>query len=335
MASLYETAASNVAAKNTVDPLTQDFDESKGVAGRVADITSSGSPLMQLAATRGKQLAADRGLLSSSLAGEAEGNAVLSAATPIATADAQLSAQQRLANQSATNNARTTNATLGTQAGLQGISLDAQSDTAKAQRDMQESQFGRTLDFQGKQLAQDQSQFDANLGLQNKQLDVQQQQFASSQAQTKAMQDQQLAQQQAQFDANKQQQITLANMDAASRERLAQIQAGSQQDIQNSQNIAGAWGTMMQNIQAAQNNANLEPAAKQTMIQNAMDTFASFAAFWKKSTNNPSIDVSDLLNFGGAAAASGAAPAPAPAPATNVPPPYYWQPPESHVGAGI
>lgn len=52
-------------------------------------ITSQGSPLMQRAAALGRQQAASRGLLNSSIAGQAMQNAVIENASPLAQANAQ------------------------------------------------------------------------------------------------------------------------------------------------------------------------------------------------------------------------------------------------------
>jgi len=62
---------------------------------RAAAIASKDSPLMQQAERRGKALANQRGLLNTSLAGEAAQNAVLDRATQLATADSQTLLQSR------------------------------------------------------------------------------------------------------------------------------------------------------------------------------------------------------------------------------------------------
>ena len=58
------------------------------VQERVKQIAAEDSPLMQQAATRARQAMVDKGLLNSSIAAGAEQGAVLTAALPIATADA-------------------------------------------------------------------------------------------------------------------------------------------------------------------------------------------------------------------------------------------------------
>lgn len=66
---------------------------------QLAEITKSDSPLMQLASESGKRLAANRGLLNSSMAAGAAQSEMVKAAQPFALQDAQASNQERLANQ--------------------------------------------------------------------------------------------------------------------------------------------------------------------------------------------------------------------------------------------
>ena len=233
------------------------------VSERVAQITSSGSPLMQLAATRSAQDANARGLRSSSIAVGAGQAAVIGAATPLAQGDASFALSQK--------------------------------------------QIGNQAD----QAAQ--------------QLKTQQDQFAATQSQNLGMFNADLSQKKDQQALDRQQQVTLAKMDAQSRADLVKLQAQSQQDVQGSQNISNAWGTMMQSIQAIQNNPDMEQATKAQLIKNNMDSFAAFASFWKK-LSGPAADVTDLLNFTmsapGGAPATASATAPAPAPAAPVAPPW-------------
>ncbi|MCG7598411.1 hypothetical protein MHM84_01265 [Halomonas sp. McH1-25] len=57
--------------------------------GQLEQMLSSGSPLMKLSATQGKQQAAQRGLLNSSMAGQAAQGAMIANAAPFAQQDAQ------------------------------------------------------------------------------------------------------------------------------------------------------------------------------------------------------------------------------------------------------
>lgn len=145
---------SEVAKANQVAPVLQDFDESKGVAGRVNSITSSGSPLMETARTRAAQNTAKRGLMNSSIGTQAGEQAVIETATPIANADASLYQQQRLTNQTAQNNAAVVNSNNAIQAATTG-----------RQMDVSEAQQGRSLMEQARQFdgsqAENSRQFDA------------------------------------------------------------------------------------------------------------------------------------------------------------------------------
>ena len=258
---LAQAGAGTGASSSATAPASTGTSPEPNVSERVAQITGSGSPLMQLAATRAAQDANARGLRSSSIAVGAGQAAVIGAATPLAQGDASFALSQK--------------------------------------------QIGNQAD----QAAQ--------------QLQTQKDQFAATQNQNLGMFNADLSQKKDQQALDRQQQVTLAKMDAQSRADLVKLQAQSQQDVQGSQNISNAWGTMMQSIQAIQNNPDMEQATKAQLIKNNMDSFAAFASFWKK-LSGPAADVTDLLNFttsapGGAPAT---APAPAPAPAAPVAPPW-------------
>jgi hypothetical protein len=337
MASIYQSSMTELAKKNQIQPVTQDFEEDKGVAGRINTLTSTSqvAPLMKTAQTQAKQAAASRGLMNSSLGVQAGQQAVINSALPIAQADASLYQQQSLTNQNARNAAGTQNASNAIAAGTRGLELDAQ-----------EGQFGRSLmeqarqfdtnqtltrdmfgsddSFRKAQLAQQQQQFGVTSGQSQQQIDAQRDQFAAGQQLTREMfstddafRNAQLAQQQGQFDATQRanlgmfdrelaqkaeqfglsqaQQIMLANMDVDSKLKLAEVEAQFKNEIQSSANISNAWGTVMQGIAQIQGNPELDANAKNTLIQNNLDSFKAFSAFWNKSTG---VDVSDLLNFG-------------------------------------
>jgi hypothetical protein len=139
-----------LAKDNKIEAVTQDFDESKGVAGRVNSLVSGGSPLMETARTKAAQNSARRGLMNSSIGVQAGEQAVIETATPIASADASLFQQQRLTNQQAQNNAATQNANNALQVGTQGRSLMEQA-----------RQFDTSSDLEAKRLNQNQNQFQA------------------------------------------------------------------------------------------------------------------------------------------------------------------------------
>lgn len=139
-----------LARDNKIAPITADFDESKGVAGRVNSLVSSGSPLLETARTKAAQNSAKRGLMNSSIGVQAGEQAVIETATPIANADANLFQQQKLTNQQAQNNAATQNANNALQVGTQGRSLMEQA-----------RQFDASSGLERDRLNQNQSQFTA------------------------------------------------------------------------------------------------------------------------------------------------------------------------------
>lgn len=414
--------AQELTARNRIEPVTQEFDESRGVAGRVASLTSQDSPLMQQARTRGLQTAASRGLTNSSLAAQAAQEAVIGAATPIASADAGLYQQQSLTNQTARNTANTNNAQIGATLGGQALGLENSNQQQTRALEQSESQFGRSLAEQTAQRTQQQQQFEAGQTLTREmfgsdeafrqaQLAQQQQQFAAGQTLTReqmaqqgsqfaqnlaqqqqqidtqisqfaqqfgldaqglqlqrdqlsqqdrqfldnlTMQRDQIAQQQRQFDVNagqNQQQINnqasqfgqslaeqaaqrvqqqrqfeqqqafqaaQAGMDRENQVKLAEMDSAWRNEVSSNETISQAWQQMSVNITNIQNNYQLDDAAKRTQIQNQMDSFAGYAAFWKKVTGGTA-DVSDLLNFQ-------LPPAPPPPPPPASPPPWMGPP---------
>lgn len=329
--------AEALAKRNAFQPVTQDFDESKGVAGRVQSLQTPSGPMgkiMKTAVTRATQAANARGVKNSSLGVQAGEQAVLETAIPIATSDANLYQQQSLTNQAAKNTAGQFNSGQATTAGMTGMQMD-----------QSESQFGRNLGETARQfdtnnaLARDQfgetrRQFDTNTGLardqlgenrrqfdttstlsrdqfnsdaafRQAQLAEQSRQFGSGQDLTRelankddAFRNQQLAQQQGQFDAQQRQEVLLRNMDEASKVKLLEIESAFKTDIQRDLNISNAWGTTQDAISKVQNNPDLDAATKTTLIQNTLDSFKSYTNFWKKADGAMTRDVSDLLNFG-------------------------------------
>lgn len=301
----------DLATGSQIEPVTQNFDESKGVAGRVDSIIKSDSPLMQTARTRAAQQANAKGLRNSSMAVQAGQQAVIETATPIASADASLFQQQQLKNQDARNstnqfnsNARTTVGLSGLEAGQKadefGRSLMEQARQFDTQTAQQGGQFDKNLALQQEQLAAQREQFAQQLGLDVKQLDLQRDQLTQQQQQFLGELDlkgRQLEESARQSDAQLANQRTIAQMDADNRLKLAEVEAGFKMDIAGNENIANAWGTMMQNINAIQNNPDMDAEAKRINIENQIASFQSFTNFWKKSTGG-SVDVGDLLNFG-------------------------------------
>lgn len=287
--------AKKLAEDNAVTADQSPFDESQSTEARVNRIASSGSPLVENATTQGTQMAAKRGLVNTSLAAGAAQKAVLEAATPIAQTDASLSTQTSLANLAARNAAKSQTAQQGATLGGQAMGLE------------------NSNEQQTKALQQQQSQFEVNAGQNQQQINAQIEQFRQSLQQrasefgtTAAQQQQQIDNQVAQFAKDQQTKLALAQLDADTRLKVADLQVSTQ----GNENLSQAWGTLMQTISNIQNNPNLEDGAKRTLIQNNIDSFASFANFWSKTSG---VDVSELLNFGVSYANAPAPAAPAPA----------------------
>jgi len=96
------------------------------VQGQMTNLMQNDNPLMQRAQTRASQAANKRGLLNSSMGVQAGQEAALSAALPIAQADAQAYQTQGLANQNAMN-------TFGTASQAQGFKKDLANQTYQQQ----------------------------------------------------------------------------------------------------------------------------------------------------------------------------------------------------------
>lgn len=283
--------AQGFADANKVTPLSNTFDESKSTAGRVASITDENSPLMQRAAVSGTQVAAARGLTNSSLAAEASQNAVLDKATAIATNDANLYGQNSIANLAAKNQAALANASNATTIGNTALSGENQAA------------------IQNKVLEQNQRQFDVNSSQDQQRINIQKEQFGQSLENQKA----------------------IAQMSQSTQLQVAKLQAENQAQIQGNSTIGAAWSATMSNIANIQNNPNLEEAAKRTLIQNNIDSFQSYATFWKGVQGAVTPDISALLQFNTGNAATPSAPGtPGAAPAQ----PWTPYPPGVNPGGG-
>jgi hypothetical protein len=115
------------------------------VENRVASISASGSPLMKQAEQTGLNLANKRGMLNSSIAVGAAQGETLKAATPIATADAQIAAQKNLAAMDQTGQNERLTANAGFQSQLQREQGDIQGGLNAAQYDAQFKQLQTSL----------------------------------------------------------------------------------------------------------------------------------------------------------------------------------------------
>lgn len=216
----------------TVDQSALTTPTAETVEARLGGILNKGGVLMQQAATAGKQQAASRGLLNSSMGVQAAQAATLQAATPIAQSDAQA------INQMATQNANTLN---------QNLQSNANTLNSAAQTNMQAqnqtNQFNaNTLNQAGQFNAQTQNEF-AKLNTQN-------QNTAN------------------QWNAQQQNEAVLKAMDMNSREQLANIEANYKQLMQVNSSAENMYSQVMKNISDIQNNKDI--ADKETAINSQM-----------------------------------------------------------------
>lgn len=194
----YAKAFEQLSAGSQASAQQASFDEAKGAAGRVAEITSKDSPLMQRAQGRAAQAMNARGLSNSSMAVGAAETSVIDAATPLAQTDAQLYQQTQIENARLGTQASLQNAQLRTQAGMKFLDTTEngrQFDATLGQRkdefgktfgletdkfNESKSQFGQSLGLERDKLAENRNQFQANLALNTRKVDMDEQQFAKS-----------------------------------------------------------------------------------------------------------------------------------------------------------
>ena len=284
----FQAQVDDLTNSTQVKPVTTAFDESKSTAGRVDSIIAKGSPLMERAAAKAKQGMNARGLMNSSMAIGAGQAAVMDAATPIAVQDASLFQQAQIANQNSLNQGNQFNAATKADIGTKGMSL------GESGRQFDEGQAG-TNDRFTKELAQRDEQFGVESSLKTRELDQRDTQFG-----------QELAQRDTQFAQKLDQDVKMAGIDRDTKMALIQTEAKYKTDIAGNENIANAWATTMRDIGAINNNPDLGDEAKRTMIDNARGGFEQFTKFWAKATGG-TVNVSDLLSFGGPGAATGSA----------------------------
>lgn len=226
----YQSTDAAAALRGNANTWTPDAKSTVG--GQIADITTSGSPLMQQAEAAGLRQANKRGLLNSSMAVQAGQSALYSAALPIAQQDANTNAQAGQFNAGAANERDAQNANLGTQVNLAnaGASNQAAQFTAGAQN--QASQLNA-------QNATDTSKFNAAQGLDaskaNAQLATQVSQFNVDNALKAGIINQDTAAKLAQFNATQVNAAGQANAQSANQMALANIDAALKAGIVNKQ----------------------------------------------------------------------------------------------------
>jgi ethanolamine utilization protein EutP (predicted NTPase) len=115
-----------VAEATTYEADTREINpETDTVHGQLNAIIDDGSTYMQRAKNKGLEFANSRGLLNSSIAGQATQAAAIDAALPIAQQDASIYMTQKMANQDSTNKALAQNAKLTTDTSGLNAKLDS------------------------------------------------------------------------------------------------------------------------------------------------------------------------------------------------------------------
>ncbi len=121
-------------------PANVEMPENRSVYGLIDRYIGEDSPLIQRGRARAAQAMNERGLINSSMALQAADAAVYDVAAPMATSDASLFATQRLANQSALNQAGLANAQEANRMAQAALSAQTTTSTANLQSATQMAQ---------------------------------------------------------------------------------------------------------------------------------------------------------------------------------------------------
>ena len=267
-----------------------DVNNPQTVQGQIADITASGSPLMQQAQTQALQQMNRRGLINSSMAVGAGQQALYSAALPIAQQDATLFANQAkynadIANQLAQfNTGQTNTASQFTSDALNRAAAANQAATNQA------SQFSSAASNQAalsNQAAQNQaSQFTSaaanQAALANQSAQNQAAQFSAASANEASQQYAQAlnatvnkmldqSMQYALANADAQTKIELQNIDAATRRDLAATEAAYKNQMQASASANEIFQQVSKNIADIMANPDLSAEGSPSPKQAAVD----------------------------------------------------------------
>jgi hypothetical protein len=213
------------------------------VQGQIADITTSGNPLMVRAETRAKQQANDRGMLNSSMAIGAGQAAVYDAALPIAQQDAGTFARAgefnaNAANATSLNNAQFTNQSRQFNTGAANDALTQQR-TAGVQGQMQRSE----LDSAERRQTQ---QIEAQTGMQRYDLEMK-----------KLM-----------SEADNATRIELQRMDSTTRASLAEIESKFKVQMQTSESMSRSYQQLTDGITRIMLDPEMDGNARQEAINN-------------------------------------------------------------------
>lgn len=286
------TAGQATATQAQLNPATDT------VAGQVNSIIDENSPLMQQAVRLANQRSNARGMINSSQGVGAASEALYTAATPIATSDAAAYNQQRLANQSASNQASIVNAQLYTDVSKFNVDEALKAGIVNKQQADQIAQFNANSQNQASQFnaasGQDMAKFNiANLlqaGIINQDQANKMSMFNADQVNqldrlhtdiagriatanigaSATVQSAQIGAQASMANAqlSAETQRTLGQLDATTRTNIANIQAENSKLINTNNNASSLYQGSMNNIANIMNNPNLTDDAKQTAISN-------------------------------------------------------------------
>ena len=242
-------ATSQNASAATYNPNAFQVAPNQTVASQLNNIIASGSPLMQQAETSAKNQMNQRGLINSSQAITAGQNAVISAATPIATADANTYAQAATNTTNAQNTALASGAQAQNAANLQNSQLGTQTNQFNAGQTnaalSTEAQASNTQAITAQQIAGSTNIQDIQSATQTaiQQSQVGLQTFLGEMQSSTTLTAQQIS---------VQGQEVLANMNNASSQYIAAIQANTSLSIEQQQTLSAQVIASMNNTSAYQ-----------------------------------------------------------------------------------
>lgn len=224
--------------------------EDDSVEGRVKGLVDVNNPLMQQARTQGMQSASRRGLINSSISAGAAQAAVVDKAVPIATADANITAQKNLSAQGFTQNKEI----VGIQEQGQNTRLDKQ---LTAQRDIAAGEQAAAKERLGMQLTAQE-----RIALEDRNAAMDRTRFSETEATTRAR-----------------------NSDAAARDRtiISETGANARNDATiraNTQSNVASNATQLANIRSSTINAitsnpNIPADARQSLIAQVETYYAA------------------------------------------------------------
>jgi len=240
-----------------VNYMQQTVDPNSLVSNQLSGLLSSNSPYINQAIAQSQAQSAGRGLLNSSIAGGAGENAAISAAVPIAAANAQEYAAVGAANQQAATAIQGANIQKSATLGAANIQASVQ----KMEANQQFQEYGMGLGYQYAQLGQQGQQFS-----------------------------QQMAQNATQFTQS--QNTAIAQFQ--SQQSFAQYQLGVQQQMSNQQNYATMFSNIMMNPNMTADERSAALGNAQSYFTQQSQYNATLPAFVPPYVSNPDYWSSDF-----------------------------------------